>query len=481
MSRRPNTHKQRTPVVTQAPSQTQEVANLLARGVALHQQGQLAHASLMYEQVLARQPWHFDALHLLGVIAAQTKKPARAVDLIDRALKVRPKHAPAHNNRGNALKDLGQFGEALASFDQAIAFKPDYVNAHNNRGILLKQLRRLDEALSSFDRAITLQPDFAEAHWNKSLALLLSGQFDSGWDLYEWRWKKGDTSGHRRDFGQPRWNGADSSARLLIWPEQGIGDEIMFSCLVDEAYRRCPNLLVQADPRLIPLFERSFRKEIQFVATNASLDSLQFELQISMGSLGLLYRRSAASFRPPAQGHLRADETKAASLASQVRREPGFKYCGISWRSKSENTGEVRSLSLLTLLQALGHAGWKFVNLQYGDVADEQRDVSEKLGIEVISVAEIDNFTDIDGLASLIQCCDLVVTIGNLTAHLAGAIGKPTWVLLPHVPDWRWMLDGDDSPWYRSIKLYRQDGGRSWTPVLQRVADDMARVAQAVP
>ena len=429
------------------PAQVQqgqtEVSRLFQQGFALHQQGQVAQAKALYEQVLARQPKHFDALHLLGVIAVQSKNPTLAVDLISKA----------------------------------IAINPNSAAAYSNRGVALKALKRLDDAVASYDKAIVLRPNYAEAYGNKSLALLLFGAIDQGWEWYEWRWKTQDGEREALSTRKPAFTPNGRDKRLLVWAEQGIGDEIMFGSLLTEARQLCSKLLVAMDARLIPLFARSV-ENVEFLARGRAVPEDAYDEHIAMGSLCRHLRPDEQSFKNTAQGFLIADPTRTERIRNALGAGNGQKLCGISWRSTNQKFGAKKSMRLSAMVEALALSGHRLVNLQYGDTQDEIAQVSRQCGIEILNCKEVDNTKDIDGLASLIQACDVVVSISNTTVHLAGALGKDTRVLLPYAPDWRWMLDRDDSPWYKSVKLYRQGQDMQWEPVLQRVATDLLELNQ---
>ena len=497
------------------PAQVQqgqtEVSRLFQQGFALHQQGQVAQAKALYEQVLARQPKHFDALHLLGVIAVQSKNPTLAVDLIskaiainpnsaaaysnrgvalkalkrlddavasyDKAIVLEPDNAEAYSNRGNALKELKRLDDAVASHDKAIVRRPDYAEAYCNRGVALQELKRLDDAVASYDKAIVLRPNYAEAYGNKSLALLLFGAIDQGWEWYEWRWKTQDGEREALSTRKPAFTPNGRDKRLLVWAEQGIGDEIMFGSLLTEARQLCSKLLVAMDARLIPLFARSV-ENVEFLARGRAVPEDAYDEHIAMGSLCRHLRPDEQSFKNTAQGFLIADPTRTERIRNALGAGNGQKLCGISWRSTNQKFGAKKSMRLSAMVEALALSGHRLVNLQYGDTQDEIAQVSRQYGIEILNCKEVDNTKDIDGLASLIQACDVVVSISNTTVHLAGALGKDTRVLLPYAPDWRWMLDRDDSPWYNSVKLYRQGQDMQWEPVLQRVATDLLELNQ---
>jgi tetratricopeptide (TPR) repeat protein len=282
------------------PTQAQ-IATLTQKGIALHQQGNFVEAQVIYEQILVTKPDHFDALQLLGVLFAQVKKYPQAVKFLSKALEINPNHAVTFNNRGISLKDLKRFEEALASYDQAITINPDYVDAYINRGNLLRDLKRFEEALASYDRAISLNPnhagtfcnrgivlqglqradealasydraieidpDLITAHYNLSLFNLMKGNFKAGWQGYEWRWLDKDFDSEPLKSANPVWDFKKTNQRLLVWAEQGVGDQVSFGSLLSELLEDVPNLLVQIDKRLIPIFTRSLPK-IKFYPDN---------------------------------------------------------------------------------------------------------------------------------------------------------------------------------------------------------------------
>jgi ADP-heptose:LPS heptosyltransferase len=205
-------------------------------------------------------------------------------------------------------------------------------------------------------------------------------------------------------------------------------------------------------------------------------EGLGFDFHCPVGSLARIFRRSLSAFDGQTGQYLQADPARVAELqALHVKSVKPRLQCGITWRSRSEKNGLERSMALQDLVQALHQDGLEFINLQYGDTAAEVEACFQSLGIRVKSLSEVDHFSDLEGLAASIACCDLVITVDNSTAHLAGALGKKTWVLLTHTPDWRWMLDREDSPWYAALQLYRQGADRRWGPVLERVNQDLQK------
>ena len=243
--------------------------------------------------------------------------------------------------------------------------------------------------------------------------------------------------------------------RVLVWAEQGVGDEIMFGSMLGDFGKRVGKLLVQMDRRLIPLFRRSLPDEVEFVERGEKVEESRYDSHLAMGSLGLYERPTLESFQGKGGRYLRADEARVKRLRGLMGLRSGERAIGISWRSSNAETGAMRSVGLRELVEALRGEGVRLVNLQYGEVGAEIEGVYEELGERVWACGEVDNREDLDGLAALIEACDEVVSIGNATAHLAGALGKRTRVLLPEAPSWRWLAKGHTTPWYGSITLQR--------------------------
>ena len=332
--------------------------------------------------------------------------------------------------------------------------------------------KQLSDAIADFDRAIAIEPELAAAYENKAFTLLIGGQFANGWHAMEWRWKRNEARSRGLSTSKPLFKPNTTKKRLLVWAEQGVGDEIMFGSLLPEARRLCTKLLVKVDARLIPLFARSF-ENMEFFHRTAHVSEDAYDEHIPMGSLCQYLRPNEQSFKNASKVQLVADQARSSAIRETLGVRSGQKLCGISWRSKAEKSGADRSVSLASLAAALSLPHHRLVNLQYGDTKDEITQVGRQLGIDVLSCEDVDNFKDIDGLASLIQACDVVVSVSNVTVHLAGALGKDVRVLVPHMSNWRWMLDRSDSPWYASVRLYRQAAFDDWTGVFGQVRADL--------
>lgn len=460
-------------------------------------------AQALHEDILKTQPKHYDSLHLLGVIAAETGHNQSAVDLIrkaielnpnnaafhsnrgialkelkqleaalesfDKAIAIKPDYAEAYYNRGIALAELKQFDAAVESFDKAIAIKPDYTKAHFNRGAALADLRRLNAAVASYDRAIAIKPDYAEAYWNKSLALLLDGDFANGFALHEWRWKLSTFTSPRGNFPQPLWLGKESlvGKTILLYSEQGLGDTIQFC--------RYINLVSDSGARVILVVEKSLvglLKELAEVSVLVSKGSLlpSFDCHCPLLSLPLAFKTNLDSI-PCSPKYLSADPNKLTTWAKRLG-EKTRPRVGLVWSGSGEHKNDHnRSVALSELIQELP------TDYQYVSLQKEVRDL-DKSTLE--SRAEIlhfgDELADFTDSAALCELMDVVISVDTSVAHLSGAMGKPTWVLLPFVPDWRWLLDRDDSPWYPSVRLYRQPTPGDWSGVFAKVKRDLAGV-----
>ena len=498
--------------------QTQAIQESIDLALQHHAAGRLPEAESIYQQILQTDPNQPVALNLLGAIAHQVGKHDTAVDLITKALTIQPDYAEAHGNLGNAFKelgkldeavasyhkalaikpdlaeahsnlglalqDLGKLDEAVASYNKAIALNPDLAEAHNNLGNTLQDLGRLDEAVASYHKALTIKPDYAEAHHNLGLALLLDGQLKEGWDEYEWRWQAGDSK-KLRHFTQALWREEPIQGKtILVWGEQGVGDEVFFASMVPDLIDAGAKVVLECDPRLVPLYRRSFPGAECIARNNPPAQVTlggDIDFQAPSGDLGRWFRADLASF-PARSGFLKADPAQTAELRARYQeRFPGRHLVGLSWRSGSKSTGVGRSIPLADWLAILSHPRCAFVSLQYGDVEEELDGLRRDHGIDIFRDPDMDPLMDIDGLASQIAALDSVFSIATVTLQLAGALGGPTWALLMKTPDWRWMQDREDSPWYPSMRLFRQEKRKDWEGVIERVAAELADLVKDSP
>ena len=415
-----------------------------------------------------------DLLYTLGGNCySNLKEYELAISCYEEAIKINPNSADSFNNKANALENLRKFDEAIFCAKKAIQIKPDFALAFFNLGVNAMHLRLFDLSMESFDMAIQLQPNFEKYKFAKSTLLLLFGDFKNGWSLWESRWKLDKLFSPKLEANCPVWTG-DKNSKLLVWAEQGVGDQIMYSGLIPDLSKICSDLIVQVEPRLISLFDRSLGDKCTFYPNNKSL-SVKYDKHIAMGSLCQYLRNDEKDFESSRYGFLKDDEIKTANIKKDLLAltPSNNKICGISWRSVSPKTGIHKTIPLKFFIETLALEGYTFVSLQYGDTADEIKEVKDELGIDIVSYEKVDNFNDIDGLASLIQACDTVISIDNVTCQLAGALGKEIHVLLTYGSWWGWMANRSDSPWYSSVKLYRQEKINTWGDVLEKVRGDL--------
>jgi tetratricopeptide (TPR) repeat protein len=449
------------------------------KGAALQALGQLDAAMVMHEQALAADPAAATAWSNKGVTLYDLGRFEEAVVHYDRALALKPDYAEAHSNRGLALKALKRLGETVESCERAIALKPDFAEAWSNRGLALQAQGQLDAAIASYDRAIVLKPEFAEANWNLALTLLLKEEGLRGWSLYEWGFKAGKRGGGRQQALAPEWDGEPLQGSLLVLPEQGVGDEIFYSGMLNDLRGRTKTITVCVDPRLVPLYQRSFAHV--HVLSSRDLAMLPpHDAQIYMASLGQYFRQDSNGLKAVRTPYLKASAERAQALRQRIAGK-GKRICGLSWISKSQVVGEDKSLRLADLQPLLELPDVVFVDLQYGDTSAERAALLAATGIEVMRIPEIDNFNDIDGLAALMTACDVVVTVSNTTAHLAGALGRPLMVMLPQAFGlvWYWHVGRTDSPWYPGAKLFRQQTPGQWGSVINEVSTALRVFADA--
>ena len=370
------------------------------------------------------------------------------------------------------FNDLKRLEEALTSYERAIELKSDYAEAYSNRGNVLKELKRLEEALTSYERAIEFKSDYAEAYLNKSLLLLSLQDFENGWQLYDWRWKNKKFDSIYFSSNKPKLNNIESvnNKKLLIWGEQGVGDQILYSSMLDQLLSLAPSSQIILDKRLLPLFRRSFAHG-NFLDRISGAQYIEYDEHLPIGDLGKFFRMSSADFDLSRNNYLLADPLRAKEIRADLINNKKF-LCGVTWSSKSEKTGTEKSIELEELLPILTNNNIAFVSLQYGDIQNQLIDFNEKHDLNIQECKSVDNFYDIDGHAALIEACDFVVTISNSSAHISGAIGKETFLMCPVGKGsmWYWSHQlNEKNLWYPSIHIFEQNLNGNWVDVVQRI------------
>jgi len=443
------------------------------RGVALQELQQLEAAVASFNQALALKPDYAEAYSNRGMALQELRQWDAAVASFNQALTLKPDYAEAYYNRGIALQELSQFDAAIESFNRALSLQPDYAEAYYNRGIALQELRQLDAAVASYDRAIAIQPDFAQAYWNKALTLLLSGNLAAGWDLYEWRWRNAKTELVPRNFPQPLWLGQQPlvGKTLLLHSEQGLGDTIQFCRYATLAAELGARVILEVQAPLLGLL-----KDLAGVSCAVAKGSPlpDFDYHCPLLSLPLAFKTHLNSI-PCWPSYLSAAAPKATYWAQRLGTKTQPRV-GLVWSGSGVHKNDLqRSLPLAELLPWLP-AGYQYLSLQKELREIDLATLQSQAAILHFG-AELEDFSD---TAALCELMDLVISVDTSVAHLSGALGRPTWVLLPFNPDWRWLLDRNDSPWYPGVKLIRQAGRGDWASVCAEINGDLLRQLKQV-
>ncbi len=413
---------------------------------------------------LQLKPDLLESHHNLGVALEEQGRLEEAVACYRRALELKPDDAEIHNNLGNVLKDQGKLDEAVACCRRALELNPDYAAAHNTLGNALKDQGKLDEAPECYRRALELQPDYADAHGSQSLISLLTGDFERGWTEYEWRWKTQKYP--RRDFSRALWDGQPLEGRtILLHAEQGLGDTIQFVRYVALVKQRGGVVVVEC-PRPLMSLLRSCAGIDQLVERGEELPA--FDLQAPLLSLPGIFHTALGDI-PAAIPYLFADPGLAERWRQELGGIAGFKI-GIAWQGNPKPRNDRhRSIPLGCFEPLASLPGARFFSLQKGAGVEQLQDVAERFPVtEFGSRLDEASGAFMDTAAVLVNL-DLMITCDTAVAHLAGALGVPVWVALPFIPDWRWLLDRSDSPWYPTMRLFRQHGRGDWQGVFQTI------------
>jgi tetratricopeptide (TPR) repeat protein len=490
------------------PETTLTLPQMVAMGLIHHQSGRIAEAKELYMQVLSAEPENFDALHLLGVLAHQVGNHDLAVSLMEKAvqqnagnavvfnnlgeaykgtkrldeaercyrkaLELNPDFTEVFSNLGNALKDLGRLEDAVQVYLQALAIKPDFVLVHYNLGNVLKDLGELDDAEASFAEAVALNPDYADASQSISVLHLMRGDYRQGLSYFQQRFVPGGDSavGRGKKYlgqlqGQQRWQGESlAGRRLLLVTEHGAGDNLMMMRYLPLVKKRKPErLLVYATPHLARVLQ-SLGCLDEVIPMTSPLPLGAFDLYCPMMSLPYLFETSLDSI-PAKVPYLSLPKEMKKQWRSKLKKEPGVKV-GLAWGAgKLSGTNARRSIALERLAPLAEVPGVRLVTLQKGTAAGQL----QGLDCPVIDcMTECKDFLD---TAGLVEQLDLVISVDTSVAHLAGALGKPVWLLNCFESEWRWMLDREDSPWYPSMRIFRQKQRGDWDGVISEASEQL--------
>ena len=423
-----------------------------------------------FNRAIALRPNFAEAYSNRGLVLKQLKQLEASVKSCDKAIQLKPNLAEAFCNRGLALQGLKQLEASIENFNQAIKLNPNFAAAYSNKSISQKNLKLLDEAIRSCDKAIKLNPKSADAYWNKALVLLLNGKLNEGWDLFEWRWKRDSFTSPKRDFSQPLWLGLDSlkEKTILLHSEQGLGDTIQFCRYAKSVSQLGARVILEVPKALVSLFQ-SLEGISELISKGTELPAFDFHCPLL--SLPLAFKTTETTI-PSNKAYLYSEKNKVSRWEKRLGKKTKPRV-GIVWSSLSSfRNDSYRSLKLKDFLAALPKSGIEYICLQKEIKEDDKETLASVQDIRFFG----NELKDFSQTAALIENIDLVVSTCTSVPHLSGAMHKPTWLLLSSVPDWRWMLNRNDSPWYSSVRLYRQDDSRNWVGVLEQIKTDLGEL-----
>ena len=442
------------------------------RGVALQKLGRSEEALESYEQALAVTPEYAEALNNRGNTLQELGRFQEALESYKQALAVRLEYAEALDNRGNCFRALGRFDEAMECHEQALAVSPDFAEAFYNRGNTLRDLRRFDEAMESFQRALALKPDFAKGQVNRAYLLLLTGRFSEGYQVHEWRRK--EDSWTVRYLSGPEWKkGEPCPERLLIYAEQGLGDTIQFSRFACSVAASGKEVCLEVQSPLGGLL--GGLEGVSVVRYGETLP--QYDAHLPLMSLPHVLGVTPEAL-PRNFPYLFAEPPRVEAWAKRL--PTGQFRVGIVWQGNPDGyVDKGRSIPLRCFAPLCRIPGLRLISLQKNRGIEQLADLPPRMRVETLGAefdAGPDAFLD---TAAVMMNLDLVISSDTAAAHLAGALGCPVWIVLRHVPDWRWMIDREDTPWYPTARLFRQTRHGDWDEVFQRIAGEFARAVTA--
>ncbi len=465
-------------------------------GAALHQAKRYGEALESYNTAIAISLDNSDAFYNRANLFYEMKRFDEALESYDQAIAINEKHADSFYNRANTLREIMRYEEALKNYDQAISLKADSCVYINNRGVVLQEMHRYDEALQSYTQAIFTKPDYTEAYinrgnalkdfkrfegawqayekamliepygaegyWNAGLYLLLQGNYSKGLILYESRKFKQDPLGNRT-YNCPKWEGGQnlSDKTILVHWEQGLGDTIQFSRYIFELTKMGATVLFAPQKPLQKLMSM-LQAPVQIV--NVEDQSIVFDFHSPLLSLPLAFNTDSETI--PHQVPYLVAESELLSKWKKAIGQNGFKI-GICWQGSTGKVDAGRSFAVSHFESLSKIPGVRLISLHRGEGEAQLENLPHGMMVETYQLdSGSDAFMD---TAAVIKCCDLVISSDTAVAHLAGALGANTWILLKYVPDWRWMLDRDDSPWYPTMRLFRQNSNGDWDDVFCRI------------
>lgn len=488
---------------------------LLNQAVQAHNRGDLAAATKQYESILAKNPEQADALHLLGVVHAQSQRPDDAIALINRAIGQRPRFSEALFNLGRIYQnenmpqdavnafvraaryqngytaawlslgqtytDVGMHEEALRAFEAGLSFEPDSEQLHDAICRVRKRQQEYSKCVDAADRGLRKLPDSARLWIHRSEACFALGRFPEAWQAYTWRAKHADNINRPRQYDLPHWNGENLRGKtLLVVTEQGPGETFLFSSTLPEIIERAEKCFVVTSARLIPILQRSFPDIVALDEVTTHEPPHGVDFQTSLVDLGAQLRPSRESF-PDRTAHIAASPSRVAAFRKRyTQHKSGNLVVGLAWRSMGVDTASTKSIPLEFLKPILLTPGITFVSLQYGDVQSEVDSLCRSGAYEILTESDLNPVEDLEGHLAQVGAMDLVISTSNTAAHAAGSMGIPTWCLLPNLLGeglrWIWLHEQNTCLWYPQTHLYKQMRAGDWTDPIARASADLVKL-----
>jgi tetratricopeptide (TPR) repeat protein len=448
-------------------------------GAALRGLGRHDEAIAAFGRALAARPDSAGTLNNLGLTYFEKGAVDEAIATFAKAIALAPTDAEIHYHLGICLLQKGMLDEAIREFRSVIALRPEHADAHNVLGVALKCKGELQAAIKSYRRAIAIAPSFPEPHCNLALMLLATGSLREGWKEYEWRWKHPNFPSIKRTFSKPRWDGSEIHDKtILIHGEQGMGDCLQFVRLTRLLSERGCKVIFESPKPLAPLLSNSadlLGATIVVQEPSGRSPDLDFDLHLPLLSLPLVMNQLQPWGPAGIFPYVRADENLRRRWKDRLHAAGGFRV-GIAWAgSRTHLDDRYRSMTL-ECLAPIAREKISFISLQIGDGSAQAK--HQPVGMKLFDWTE--SITDFAATAALVAELDLVICVDTAAAHLAGALHKPVWVLLPFVADFRWGISGDKTAWYPSMKLFRQTAIGKWDDVVARVGEELDRVIAAL-
>jgi tetratricopeptide (TPR) repeat protein len=430
-------------------------------GLAFRALKKLDEAAECYHQAITLKPDYAEAYSNLGLVQQDQHQIDESMESYRKAISINPEYPEVHGNLGLAYQELGQLDEAISCYYKALSIKPDHAEALNNLGLVYQELGEFERAGEFYDKALRIAPEKAEVHNNIGMFQLLKGEFASGWEHYAWRWRMEDVSTRPRTYKEPSWDGGPlDDKKIFVYPEQGMGDVIQFARYLPLLDTDAKNVTLEVPLPLLRLFESSGFAE-NLVPTNQPPPA--FDCQIPILNLPQLLNTTLETI-PCGEPYLKTDPALVEKWAGRIT--TGGLRVGIVWAGNPDHKNDHnRSIDASLIMPLSEIPGVSLYSLQMGRDDDATKILRDK----VTDLAA--SFKDFADTAAAMSNLDLIISVDTSVIHLAGALGRPVWTLLPFIPDWRWLLDRDDSPWYPTMRLFRQQDRGDWQGVIKRVCE----------